>query len=460
MLCCAVSFCICLMLSASLYGKRSEDDLYNQARILLQDDMEEIKNRQEGEQQISEKTTHAFYLVGIDGVVILSTDEDMSSGEKLNLTKELQMDHAFSKENEGSLKVVFPILKKDVIKEFAVFTIEERELAITSGKDVWKCLLPLGIWGCAVILFMGIEIYYMNRKVLEPMEEMAESSKGIIAGDYTREIVQQRVKDRPKDQIESLIYSFEMMRDELRNKAEREGQLKREQKELLSCMSHDLRTPITTIQAHAEAIRDGIVRTEDKKKEYLETIIRKTEVLNRMIADLLDHSNAELNQLKIVKREIYFGPYMEELEKELRAYCEKGNCRFSFENDVENVLVNMDEGRITQVIYNLMENACKYMEKKNQTLKNLPSVKLCCHRDVEERRIYISICDNGPGIELSDVPYVFERFYRAEKSRSMQIPGAGLGLSICKYIVEAHEGEISLQSRKGRGTEVTFFLTF
>ena len=100
------------------------------------------------------------------------------------------------------------------------------------------------------------------------------------------------------------------------------------------------------------------------------------------------------------------------------------------------------------------------MHADEQERKKNPQVQLHCSMNTEERRIYIQVKDNGIGIEMMDIPYVFERFYRAEKSRSMQIPGAGLGLSICQYIVKAHEGEISLQSRKGIGTEVTFYLNY
>ena len=475
----AASFVVCLLLSVILYNRISEESIYNKARLVLQEDLEVVRQLATEDEATAVNNlsagniTHFFYLVQLDGVITESNEADYPVGMKLNLTKDLQLDHAYSKEHEGALKVVFPIEKEGKIATFAVFRIAREEL-VSRAEDLRSmlCLLPLAVWGLCYLIFTGSVIWRMNKKIFTPMRQMTESSKAIVAGDYSRQLVQRRLSDKPQDEMENLIYSFENMRDELRNQSEREVQLRREQKELLSCMSHDLRTPITTIQAHAEAIRDGIVQTEEQQKDYLATIIRKTELLNRMIADLLDHSNAQLNQLKIERCELYFKAYMQELSHELSTYCKKSGCDFLYENDMKEVLVCIDSNRITQVIYNLVENACKYMHAgesvvDEQSAAHLASaagepscVTLSCHMNPQERRIYVKVQDNGAGIEMIDIPYVFDRFYRAEKSRSMQIPGAGLGLSICQYIVKAHEGEISLQSRKGIGTEVTFYLNY
>lgn len=151
--------------------------------------------------------------------------------------------------------------------------------------------------------------------------------------------------------------------------------------------------------AYSEGMRDGLAVDEDTRNRYIDTIILKSELLTKMMNDLL---------------------------------------------------VSMDEDRITQVIYNLIENAVKYMDKDDMR------IFMKTWYDKNKDVICVAISDNGPGISMTDIPYVFDRFYRAEKSRSTSIPGSGLGLSICKYIVEAHGGEIRIDSWISEGTTFTF----
>ena len=122
------------------------------------------------------------------------------------------------------------------------------------------------------------------------------------------------------------------------------------------------------------------------------------------------------------------------------------------ENNLPQILISIDKERINQVIYNLVENAIKYNDKANK------KIALRTWYDETRKLVFVSITDNGTGIQMTDIPYVFHAFYRAEKSRSIQIPGSGLGLSICKYIVEVHEGQIEVKSKTNQGSEFIFFL--
>ena len=230
----------------------------------------------------------------------------------------------------------------------------------------------------------------------------------------------------------------------------RSTKLKRSQKELISCISHDLKTPISTIKAYSEGLRDGIGNTEEKRKKYVEVIIRKSEVITKMINDLSEHSNAELNELKIIKNECYLDMYLKKTILEVKLLVEHYGLTFEYQCNVPNLLVSMDKSRITQVIYNLIENSIKYTNDENG------KIKITVFYLEIEKKIAFSIMDNGSGISLEDIPYVFNKFYRAEKSRSMSIPGSGLGLSIYKYIVEAHNGNIKCRSNPAAGTEFIF----
>lgn len=454
-----ITFPVALLWTIKCSDFNRDNENYNKARILLQDDLKAVTEDYKGESYDDETVNHKYILMGLDGRVLGGNDTSYKKGQQLNCVTELQTDHAYAEANGEDYKITFPVMVEDEIKAFAVFKIDKDQVSASKDLLIIRSFLPLIFWGVAVIIYLVAMAVYSRRKILAPIKEITESSSEILAGDYTREILQRTVHDKPLGAVEELAYTFELMRDELHEKALREENLKKSQKELMSCMSHDLRTPITTIQAYAEALRDGIYKTEEKRRESLGVIIRKTEVVNRMIAELLDHSNAELNQLRIDRKEQYQKGFFDCLAMELETYCHKNSCEFFYENNCPDMLLNIDAGRITQVVYNLVENACKYM-KQQEDSKESPRVQLLVRCQREERRVYISVVDNGPGIEMTDIPYVFNRFYRAEKSRSMQIPGAGLGLAICRYIVKEHQGEINLESRKNKGTEVTFYLGY
>ena len=235
------------------------------------------------------------------------------------------------------------------------------------------------------------------------------------------------------------------MRDEIKEKQIREEQMKKSQQELISCISHDLKTPISTIKAYAEGMRDGIAVTKEDYSMYTDVIIKKTNLLIDMIEELLEFSNAQLRQLNIMKTEVYFYPYFISLMKEMAVCLEQQGGELEWSYHTENCLVLMDSKRITEVFYNLMENSIKYRSER----------KLRMEVEVTYREgiLQIAVRDNGIGISLNDIPFIFDKFYRAEKSRTSAIAGSGLGLSICKYIIEEHDGSISCKNQK-EGCEI------
>lgn len=251
------------------------------------------------------------------------------------------------------------------------------------------------------------------------------------------------------DEVGELTYSFELMRDELKAKQIREEELKKAQQEMISCISHDLKTPISTVKAYAEGMRDGIARDEETRASYIRIIIEKTNLLIGMIEDLLRISNAQLNQLEICPKEVYFVSFFEKAVKEIEGYVRQQEMEFSFSIELEERLVCMDERRILEVLYNLVENSIKYRRENGK-------IEMIASRQGDD--VLIRVLDDGIGISNDDIPYVFDKFYRAEKSRSSSIPGSGLGLSICKYIVEKHGGTIYCKSRKEKGCEIGFTL--
>lgn len=445
-----VGLFIAIFISIRCYNSQLDVNYYNKARVILTEDIAAINEGRYND------VKHDFYIIDTKGRVVWSNINDIKKEMLLDISEQIQNDHAFYKNNTDKVKLVFSLngdnetVGMNAITGFAICIID-KSLVQSENKviRVIRVMLPTFIWGLIVIIYMLCVGCFIHKKILWPINELTESSISIIEGNYEEDDGSKR-DALNGTAVGGLAYQFSLMKDELRTKREREEQLKKSQKELMSCMSHDLRTPITTIKAHAEAIRDGLAVTQDKKDKYINTIIYKTDVVSKMISDLLDHSNAELNQLAVNRQEIYIHEYMNRLIRELEIYCRHSECIFESDIQVPEMIVVMDSNRITQVIFNLVENAVKYMDKDEKHVWMKVYIR--------NERLYVSIKDNGPGISLTDIPYVFDRFYRAEKSRSTQIPGAGLGLSICKYIVEVHEGEITLESHTGEGSEFTFYI--
>ncbi|WP_167956511.1 sensor histidine kinase [Anaerosporobacter faecicola] len=417
----------------------------NDIRIQLEMEKESI------EEGIYEKGTYPYLVFDLAGEVVYADDEfDYLPGDHVIAEEMLQNDKSFAKKYNGKEKC--PLLLNDkngVCKGFVVYLVSKEQLKnATYKKNSEKCFFPL-VLGSLVSLFLILfRTRYCNKRILNPLQKISTSANAIIAGNYDVEVHRIYESELQSNEIGDLTYSFELMRDELKEKQMSEQALRKSQQELISCISHDLRTPISTIKAYGEGLRDGIAGSEEERKEFLTILLNKTNLLEEMITELLEYSNTQLNQLNIVRKDIYFQTYIKEIARELRIYAEQQGFTFKQSIILEDFLINIDEKRITEVLYNLIENSMKYSDKTNGVIEFLVTR--------EEKYVTFHVKDNGIGIGADDIPYVFDKFYRAEKSRSSNVPGSGLGLSICKYIVNQHNGDIYCRSRKSQGSEFWF----
>lgn len=402
------------------------------------------------EKNTYEKGEYPYMVLSLDGKVAYSEPPfENKTGDRVNVQEMLQFDRSFSQKYKNTVKESFVLRQSGKASGFAIFLVPEDEV-VTDSRHIRaiKLFLPVfsGILtGVVLIIFRSI---YLNKRILKPLKEICASAQGIIAGNYNLEVVRIYGKTTDHNEVGDLTYSFELMRDELKMKQIREEILKKSQQELISCISHDLKTPISTIKAYSEGIRDGLAKTPQRQAEYVGIIINKTDLLTEMINELLEYSNAQLNQLEINRREIYFSEYFTPVMAELEIFVKKSGIDFSCGFKTPDMLVTIDTRRITEVLYNLVENSIKYIGEKTG--------KITIEAERQDEFVLIKVKDNGIGIRPDDIPYVFDKFYRAEKSRSSSIPGSGLGLSICKYIVNEHGGEIYCKSRHGQGCEIGF----
>lgn len=396
-----------------------------------------IARAMENEQSVKVETTHNIISVNSGDVV---PSDILFQNESSYFEKE------YESNKTGNITFLIEQSKQEAFLTF-LFDLEEHN-QLKKESLIRECLFPVIISLIIVAVILCINIYLVRKNLYKPINTISRLSKNICNGDYSQDYLQVNEVRNEANEITNLVSSFELMRDELKVKQETEERLRQSEKELISCMSHDLQTPLSTIKAYAEAIRDNVAQNEEEKNKYLEVILKKTNTMIDMIQDLLTYSNSQLGQLPMEFSEIMLRDFFYPLLEELKYYAKENNVELDYTLDELNVFINIDPKRMTQVLYNLVENAMKYMNKPQKQI-NI-SVK------VKENCVHIKVSDNGMGINSEEILYIFDKFYRAEKSRTSSVPGAGLGLSICKYIMEQHGGEIWCESKLDEGS--TFYL--
>jgi len=220
------------------------------------------------------------------------------------------------------------------------------------------------------------------------------------------------------------------------------------QTELLSNVSHELRTPLATIKGYSTMLLDYDRRLRhDEKRKYLRFIDKASDRLVGLIDQLLDMSRLEAGLVEIKKEPASINKLIEEAVAE--THVRKPRRRLVMNLPKRLPKLNFDANRVRQVLENLLDNAIKYSEEETEIVISAHQVR---------RRIVVSVADQGIGIPDADLPRVFDRIYRARQKRVIEVGGAGLGLSICKKLVEAHKGRIWIESEDGNGTTVFFTL--
>lgn len=282
--------------------------------------------------------------------------------------------------------------------------------------------------------------------VWAPVCEIHKSTKSILLGNMN-----QVVNYDYSGEIGELCHDFEQMRDELKNSYQREKKSREKERVLYASLSHDLKTPISIITGYLEQICYGVVKKPAEIQESAKHALSKTIILNKFIDDILEHSKAQLDQLTIQFQEIYAREYFDNLLREYENEARQQHYTLTH-MEPPAVLISIDPNRIAQVIQNIVGNSIKY---SNDNLIIDISFEIM---EIDKRYLIINIKDNGRGIEASDLPFIFDLFYRGNKARTQNIPGSGMGLNISQYIIEKHGGHIECDSIMNAGTTISFSL--
>lgn len=299
-----------------------------------------------------------------------------------------------------------------------------------------------------IILFITgtVLTIWVYQSIWRPIGKLQEATRKIRDGDldFTLEADED-------DEIGQLCQNFEEMRIRLKESTEEKIQYDKESKELISNISHDLKTPITAIKGYVEGIMDGVASSPEKLDKYIRTIYNKANDMDRLIDELTFYSKVDTNKIPYNFSKINVAGYFRDCIDEVGLELEARGVELGYFNYVdEDVMVIADAEQMKRVINNIIGNSLKYMDKKHGII----NIRILDVGDF----VQIEIEDNGKGIGSRELPYIFDRFYRTDSSRNSSKGGSGIGLSIVKKIVEDHGGKIWATSKEGIGTEIHFVL--
>ena len=320
-------------------------------------------------------------------------------------------------------------------------------LAQSSSSQVKLMAKDMILTATIILVFTALSVgLWIYRSIAVPLVKLKKATQNIKEGnlDFVLEV-------EGKDEFSQLCQDFEEMRKRLKESTEEKILMDKENKELISNISHDLKTPITAVKGYVEGIMDGVADTPEKMNRYVRTIYNKTNEMDHLINELTFYSKIDTNRIPYTFSKLNVEDYFSDCAEELGLEMETKGIELVYANYVEkDVQVIADGEQIRRVIHNIVSNAIKYMEKP----KGIIQLRV---KDVGDF-IQVEIEDNGKGIAAKDLPYIFDRFYRTDVSRNSSKGGSGIGLSIVKKIMEDHGGKVWATSRLGIGTIMYFVL--
>ena len=316
------------------------------------------------------------------------------------------------------------------------------------GAMISKRFMGYLVLAMAVILILTSALItaWVNQDIYKPIKELSIAMRKIAEGDFDY-----RLPDKQEGEIGHLHDNYEQMRLQLKENAEEKMQNEKKSKELVSNISHDLKTPITSIKGYVEGIMDGVADTPEKMDKYIKTIYNKANDMDRLINELTTYSGIDSNKIPYHFHVLNIADYFQDCVEEVGLDLEQKDIQLNYTNLAPaDTCIVADPEQLKKVINNIISNSVKYMGHD----KGIIDIRILD----EGESVRIEIEDNGKGIAAKDIGNIFERFYRTDSSRNSLQGGSGIGLSIVKKIIEDHGGYVWATIKVGEGTCMHFVI--
>lgn len=369
----------------------------------------------------------------ISSVIMAVADYETDWGDSMSIKMKLILSNI--------ALVVIPVLSifvVDIILAFFIFFI------FNNNADTFA-VYRLATFIIVVIIVNLLLSLMLSRNIIKPVLKLNEHIKQIKEGNLEQKILIDR-----KDEIGELAESFESMRVSLKKAREKEQTYFINRQELMAGMSHDLKTPLTSIKGYVKGIEDGVADTPEKLERYTSVIQHSVSRLEHMIDDLFMYSKLDLEEIDFKFTKVNLERFLQDIVSEYTLDLTDSQQLYFTTEESNNHIVSADREQLYRALANVIDNAIKYSNPENTEI-NISLLE-------EDGFSIIEIHDNGIGIDEKDIDHIFDSFYRADQSRNSSTGGSGLGLSIVKRIIEKHCGEVSVDSKKNEGTIVIFNL--
>ena len=457
--------CVIVMIGSVTYmwvnplegGQASEPKyVINQVRIELSDIMQYLEQHHEEistdpyiqktlQMKIEDRGVNLIYSQ-LDGKVTFTVPLNQSI-QHIDVRTSLHYDLYTSRVDKDMFKIAFPVIDEESQVQVgnAIFTMPESMVLDEQSHSMsWIPFVIIILCGIILINLLFILLRKINDQAIKPIYQLKNYSEAILKGNYEPQFTYGRM-----DEVGEVYAMFDQMRIEIMSLNIQRAEQDTAQKELISNISHDIKTPLTTIKAYIEAIYAGVCPDIPSIMEYMEVMQTNANQMTRLIEDLLVHALSELGQISVTLKEQYSRDILLSILKPIGHYVRTTGVVFiePEREDIPNVLIHVDATRLEQVISNLIANALKHTSAGDTIRIQI---------ELQQEQLTFTISDTGEGILPQDMPFIFERYFQGKVSSYQSIhrnEGAGLGLSICKHIIEAHNGTISFTSVKGQGTE-------
>ncbi|MEI4830035.1 HAMP domain-containing sensor histidine kinase [Bacillus sp. FJAT-53711] len=408
--------------------------------IARENTVDALQSMIDTENQKAENSQHSLKVLVTDetGKVLYKTKQAQEEQINLHDTIRNVMSFAINRpiDNSGSREI------EDLHKEFITFypvTIEGKNLymfvsGIPRGDVIYNTTegpLPFLI---GVIIFI-FSFFYITKRKMKQIEAMAQGVKEIAKGNLAY-----RIEEKGQDELALLTENINHMAEEIRANIEKERKIEKQKSELITNVSHDLRTPLTSIMGYLRLLSDGKYENKEQYDEYVRIAFSKSEQLKNLIEDLFEYTKLTNEKITLEKQEVCVNELLDQLIEELVPQAEEHHLSFVKEFPEERLYAALDSEKIVRVFDNLLMNAIKYSKDEGEITVSLQK---------QRRNICISVANHSEEFTKEELENVFERFYKKDQSRSRVSEGSGLGLAIAKSIVEMQGGEIRAEYENG-----------